>query len=128
MKAIYICAAILILFIIVQTVLAMSSQKTEQQAYRVVLEEKDFERQQERDAKKDILSKDNGITLIKIPSKYSHKKERQLAHFICCELLRTKMIVLHDTVEIKEEDEYKGAIKEAVHRESNDFFSKNNFN
>ena len=43
MKAIYLCAAILILFIIVQTVLAMSSQKTEQQAYRVVLEERDFE-------------------------------------------------------------------------------------
>jgi CHASE1-domain containing sensor protein len=43
MKAVYICAAILILFIIVQTVLAMSSQKTEQQAYRVVLEERDFE-------------------------------------------------------------------------------------
>jgi len=43
MKAVYLCAALLILFVIAQTVLAMSSQKTEQQAYRVVLEEKDFE-------------------------------------------------------------------------------------
>ncbi|MDE3256195.1 MAG: heme-binding protein, partial [Bacteroidota bacterium] len=43
MKALYICAALLAIFLIVQTVIAASSRKTEQQAYRVVKKEKDFE-------------------------------------------------------------------------------------
>jgi hypothetical protein len=43
MKALYICSALLAIFLIVQTVIAASSRKTEQQAYRVVKIEKDFE-------------------------------------------------------------------------------------
>ena len=43
MKTLYICAALLAIFLIVQTVIAASSRKTEQQAYRVVKIEKDFE-------------------------------------------------------------------------------------
>ena len=43
MKVVYICAVLLVLFLIVQTVIAASSKKTEQQIYRVVKKEKDFE-------------------------------------------------------------------------------------
>lgn len=43
MKALYICASLLAIFLIVQTVIAASSRKTEQQTYRVVKKEKDFE-------------------------------------------------------------------------------------
>jgi hypothetical protein len=64
-----------------------------------------FEKQQERDSRKELLSKEHGITLIKIPAKYSHKKEKQMADFIWEELLRTKVVALHDTVEVREEDE-----------------------
>ena len=67
--------------------------------------ENDFEKQQERDSRKEQLSKEHGITLIKIPSKYNHKKERQMAEFIWKELIRTKVVVLHDSVEIVSDDE-----------------------
>jgi hypothetical protein len=43
MKVVYICAVLLVLFLIVQTIIAASSKKTEQQIYRVVKKEKDFE-------------------------------------------------------------------------------------
>ena len=57
-------------------------------------DEQSFHKLQENDLKKEELSNRNGITLIKIPCKYSYKNEEELELFILNELIGSGNIIL----------------------------------
>ncbi len=57
--------------------------------------EGDFEKLQENDLRKEKLSKQAGITLIKIPHTFSYVNESELAKYILEKLIETDFIVLY---------------------------------
>jgi len=57
--------------------------------------EGDFEKLKKNDLKKEELSKQEGITLIKIPHTFSYLNETELAKYILDQLIETEFIVLY---------------------------------